>query len=249
MSTKAKFTATEAKKIGETLGIDWRRFDVEQFRMGMDVELEHGLVDLQTNVTNDDPLSTGKIALAHLNEFPDYYTRLHTMEEEAEKIHKKETGRNENETCYTFEGAAELAIKMEDDTFRTYLLATRTVQNDRIRMILKEAALDELEHKHQLEKALLAGSMESPAEMRRPVPTMHLDYFLPKKELHSASDAQEVLTYAMHLERNSVDFYTRMVQGCAGAPMSFLFERLLADESRHLKALEDMYEEHFLPQG
>ena len=89
MSTKKVFTTEEAKKIGAQLGLDWSRFDVEQFRMGMDVELEHGLADSHTNVTNNDPLTTGKIALAHLNEFPDYYTRLHKMEEEAEKYYKK----------------------------------------------------------------------------------------------------------------------------------------------------------------
>ena len=71
--------------INAALGIDWSKFDVEQFRVGMDVELEHGKVDPHTNVTNDDPLLTGKIALAHLNEFPDYYTRLIKLEEEADK--------------------------------------------------------------------------------------------------------------------------------------------------------------------
>lgn len=86
MSGKKHFAAEEAKRIGEELGIDWSKFDVEQFRRGMDVELEHGLVDPHTNVTNDDPLMTGKIALAHLNEFPDYYTRLDKMEEEAESF-------------------------------------------------------------------------------------------------------------------------------------------------------------------
>ena len=89
MENKKHFTTEEAKKIGEGLGIDWSKFDVEQFRMGMDVELEHGLVDPQTNVTNDDPLMTGKITLAHLNEFPDYYTRLKKMEEEAEEYWEK----------------------------------------------------------------------------------------------------------------------------------------------------------------
>lgn len=84
METKKSFTAEEAKKIGEILGLDWSKFNVEQFRMGMDVELEHGLRDPNTNVTNDDSLITGKIALAHLNEFPDYYTRLEKMEKEAE---------------------------------------------------------------------------------------------------------------------------------------------------------------------
>ncbi|MBN1263095.1 MAG: hypothetical protein JW991_01935 [Candidatus Pacebacteria bacterium] len=85
MTAKKNFTTEKAKEIGEQLGIKWDKFDVEQFRMGMDIELEHGLVDSNTNVSNDDPLITGKIALAHLNEFPDYYTRLSQMEEEAEK--------------------------------------------------------------------------------------------------------------------------------------------------------------------
>ena len=84
MTTKKRFTSEEARRIGETLGIDWSKFDVEQYRMGLDVELEHGLVDPHTNVTNDDPIMTGKIALAHLSEFPDYYTRLDKMEKEAE---------------------------------------------------------------------------------------------------------------------------------------------------------------------
>jgi hypothetical protein len=82
--SKKRFTTQEAKQIGDKLGIKWTKWDVEQFRMGLDVELEHGTVDPHTNVTDDDPIMTGKIALAHLNEIADYYTRLHEMEEEAE---------------------------------------------------------------------------------------------------------------------------------------------------------------------
>jgi len=82
--SKEHFSAEEVKQIGESLGIDWSKFDVEQFRTGMNVELEHGLIAPHTNVTNDDPTMTGKIALAHLNEFADYYTRLDKMEKEAE---------------------------------------------------------------------------------------------------------------------------------------------------------------------
>lgn len=82
MVTKKSFTAEEAKEIGEKLGIKWDKYDVEQFRMGMDVELEHGTIDPHTNVTDDDPLITGKITLAHLNELSDYYTRLEEMEKE-----------------------------------------------------------------------------------------------------------------------------------------------------------------------
>lgn len=82
---KKSFTTEEAFQIGRMLGIDWNKseFDVEQYRMGLDVELEHGRIDPNTNVTNDDVILTGKIALAHVNEFPDYYTRLSKMEKEA----------------------------------------------------------------------------------------------------------------------------------------------------------------------
>jgi hypothetical protein len=85
MAERVSFTSDEARRVGSEIGIDWvsAPFDVEQFRTGMDVELEHGLHDPVTDVTNSDPVVTGKIALAHLNEFPDYYTRLARMEEEA----------------------------------------------------------------------------------------------------------------------------------------------------------------------
>jgi hypothetical protein len=81
------FAAEQARVIGERIGIDWSssRFDLEQFRMGLEVELEHGRRDPSTNVSDDDELTTGKIAWAHLNEFPDYYTRLARMEAEAER--------------------------------------------------------------------------------------------------------------------------------------------------------------------
>ena len=86
MSERTVFTADQARAAGERIGIDWAtsRFDVEQLRMGMDVELEHGTHDPETNVTDDDVVVTAKIARAHLNEFPDYYSRLAVMEAEAE---------------------------------------------------------------------------------------------------------------------------------------------------------------------
>ena len=83
---KRQFTSEEAAAIAAQLGVDFGAlgFDLEQYRMGLDVELEHGIRDPATNVTGDDPLATGRIALAHLKEFPDYYTRLAKMEAEAE---------------------------------------------------------------------------------------------------------------------------------------------------------------------
>jgi Protein of unknown function (DUF5661) len=85
MSAKHRTTIEEARQVGEAIGIDWSRFDLEQFRAGMDVEFEHGSHDPQTDVTHDDPIITGKIALAHMKEFPDYYERLERMEAEAER--------------------------------------------------------------------------------------------------------------------------------------------------------------------
>ena len=85
VSAKQEFTIEEAKYIAKLLYIRFDKFDVEQFRTGLNVELEHGNIDPSTNVTNDDPIITGKIVLAHLNEFPDYYIRLSKMEKKAEK--------------------------------------------------------------------------------------------------------------------------------------------------------------------
>ena len=87
MTARTNFSSDDARRIGREIGIDWDSapFDLDQFRVGMDVELEHGLHDPSTNVTDDDPVTTGKIALAHLNEFPDYYSRLARMEADAER--------------------------------------------------------------------------------------------------------------------------------------------------------------------
>jgi len=90
MAAGRHFSVDDARRVGAEIGIDWDAvpFDLEQFRGGMDVELEHGRHDPITNVTDDDPVVTGKIALAHLNEFPDYYTRLERMEEQAKREHR-----------------------------------------------------------------------------------------------------------------------------------------------------------------
>lgn len=78
------FTPEEAKAVGDKLGIDWSKIDLHEFTVGMNVELEHGTENGITNVTNDDPLITGKIALAHLNERPDYYKKLLEFDEKPE---------------------------------------------------------------------------------------------------------------------------------------------------------------------
>ena len=84
MSNKRQFSKEEARSIGIQLKVDWSQIDLEQFRRGLEIELEHGTIDPATNVTGDDPLLTGKIAWAHLKEIKDYYTRLDQLEAEAE---------------------------------------------------------------------------------------------------------------------------------------------------------------------
>ena len=79
-----KFNVKDAKKIGLDLGIDWNEISLKEFAKGIAVELEHGTMFPETNITDNDRLLTGKIAWAHLKEFPDYYTRLEKLEKEAE---------------------------------------------------------------------------------------------------------------------------------------------------------------------
>ena len=85
MAEQKRTTSEEAQRVGDQIGVNWDRFELEQFRKGMDVEYEHGSHDPQTDVTGDDPILTGKIALAHMKEFPDCYGRLERMEKEAER--------------------------------------------------------------------------------------------------------------------------------------------------------------------
>jgi len=155
----------------------------------------------------------------------------------------------QGDVCYTFEAAIAMATKREDEGFRAYLAALRIVKDKAARQIFKEAALDELEHKHQLEKALIDGEMKGGAGLHEKVPTMNLDYVLAKRDLRPDSDAREALAYAIHLEKGSIEFYQRMSQGCEGAPMAVLFNQMLADETRHLQSLEDLYECHFMAEN
>ena len=152
------------------------------------------------------------------------------------------------DVCYTFEGALEMAISMESEGFRCYLEALRKVESKAARAVLKDAALDELAHKYELEKALVDGHISAGA-LEKPLPTMNLGAVLTKKELRPDSDAREALAYAIHLENESIIFYKKMAGACAGAPMGKLMERLTADESRHLQQLEDLYEQHFMPEN
>lgn len=154
-----------------------------------------------------------------------------------------------DQVCYTFDAALEMAITMEEEGFRNYLSAIRQLTNKGAKELMRENALDELDHKHQLEKALLDGRMDGADDLDKPIPTMRLDYLFKKQELGSHSGVREALIYAIHLEKGAVDFYGRVSNGCAGAPMGKLFSQLLQEESRHLQSLEDLYERHFMTEN
>ncbi|MBI5484107.1 MAG: ferritin family protein [Deltaproteobacteria bacterium] len=154
-----------------------------------------------------------------------------------------------DQVCYTFDAAVEMAIKMEEEGFRNYLGAIRQLTNKGARELLRDNALDELNHKHQLEKALLDGRMEGSEVLEQTIPTMRLDYVFKKQELGPQSGVREALVYAIHLEKGAVDFYGKVSDGCAGAPMGKLFAQLHKEESRHLQALEDLYEQHFMTEN
>lgn len=156
---------------------------------------------------------------------------------------------SDDQVCYTFDAAVEMAIQMEDEGFRTYLAAIRQLTDKGARELLRENALDELNHKHELEKALLDGRMSDGGDLDHPIPTMHLDYVLKKQELGPKSGVREALIYAIHLEKEAVEFYGKVAGGCAGAPMGNLFKQLLIEESRHLQSLEDLYEQHFMTEN
>ena len=155
----------------------------------------------------------------------------------------------EDGVCYTYEAALEKAIEMEDQGFRSYLKAIAMVTDRQAKAILREAAIEELQHKQSLEIALLDGYEHDVDEIHKEIPSLNLNYVFDQQEIKPGSDARTALAYAIYLEKCAVDFYKRLMSGCEGAPMAKLFQRLLADETRHLASLEDFYEKHFLTEN
>ncbi len=155
----------------------------------------------------------------------------------------------EDGVCYTYEAALEKAIEMEEEGFRNYLHAIDVVENRQAKAILREAAIEELNHKQRLEMALLDGHDRRAAELHKEIPSMNLNYVFEQKEIAPGADARTALAHAIYLEKSAVDFYKRLMDGCEGAPMADLFQRLLADETRHLNNLEEFYERYFLTEN
>ncbi|EAT16909.1 ferritin family protein [Desulfuromonas acetoxidans] len=151
--------------------------------------------------------------------------------------------------CYTFETALEMALTMEQRCFRAFLQAIRTVKDRSAGMILKDAALEEIDHKQRLEKALIEGGIDPDEHLQETMPLMHLDDLLKQQELNAEADSRQALAYVIHLKKNNLEFYDKLAKGCTGAPMAPIFQQLANDESLNLQKLEDLYEAHFLTEN
>ena len=150
--------------------------------------------------------------------------------------------------CFTLEAALEYAVEMENGIFADFLSTIQTVKSKAAKEILRDAALSKLKEKHQLETALLEGTIEG-VELHVSVPTMSIDTRYGKSTLHADADAREALAYALHLVTNAVAYYKNMATACEGAPMSNVFARISDDQTTLLQELEDTYEEHFLTEN
>ena len=151
--------------------------------------------------------------------------------------------------CYTFEAALEMALTMEQRCFRAYLQAIRLVKDPSARLLLKDAALDEIAQKQRLEKALVEGGIDPEEHLQQSMPLMHLDDLLKQNELKEDADSRQALAYVIHLKKESLGFYDKLAKGCTGAPMAPIFQQLANDESLNLQKLEDLYETHFLTEN
>ena len=146
------------------------------------------------------------------------------------------------EVCYTREVALEKAIEMEMKSFQTYKEAYLKIRESRVKDLVKDLALEELEHKYILEKAYFEETVALHEEDAKEGPSMKLSLLLKEKALEDDADDQDVMIHAIHDEKRAVDFYKKMAEQCGGAPMEEMFKRLFQDEEAHLVRLEELYE-------
>jgi len=137
---------------------------------------------------------------------------------------------------------------LEGNSFSFYKTAYQRVQNPDAKTLIKELALEELEHKYALEKAFFEEVVNLHDRGLMEAPSMKFAIFLEERPLGETSTSQDVLTYAIHDEQRSVDFYKNFFAQCTGAPMEDLFKRLSREEEKHLARLEELYERLYLPE-
>jgi rubrerythrin len=150
------------------------------------------------------------------------------------------------EVCYTREVALEKAIEMEMTSLQAYKEAYLRIREPRVKDLVKELALEELEHKYILEKAYFENTVALHEEGMKEGPGMKLTLLLKDEPLKDNADDQDVMIHAIHDEKRAVDFYKKMAEQCVGAPMEEMFRRLYQDEEAHLIQLEEVYESIYM---
>jgi rubrerythrin len=151
------------------------------------------------------------------------------------------------EVCYTRDVALEKAIEMEMKSYQAYKEAYLKILDSRVKDLVKNLALEELDHKHILEKAYFEETVVLHQEGMAETPSMQLSLMLQEKPLGEDADDQEVMTHAIHDKKRLVDFYKNMMTQCAGAPMEDMFKKLTKEEKNHLARLEELYEDVYMP--
>ena len=156
-----------------------------------------------------------------------------------------------NEFCMFFDEALKVAIKGEEDAFQTYYNAMKKVKDKGAKVLLKELALDELEHKYKLERALVDEDeiLEELGEGEVPEGFSFAEYMVEQDKISEDSSLQDIYTYAITNEKKAIKFYTTLMNSCKGSKMAYLFEKLRDEEKKHLDKLEREYEETFMQEN
>lgn len=150
------------------------------------------------------------------------------------------------EVCYTREAALEKAIDMEAKSFEAYKGGYLRSGDKRAKTLLKELALDELEHKYILEKAFFEETVALHDAGEKEGPSMKFSMLFEERPLDESATEQDVFLFAIHEEKRAVDFYKNMADQCGDAPMGDMYSRLRKDEEGHLSRLEELYESIYL---
>ncbi|MBW1999446.1 MAG: ferritin family protein [Deltaproteobacteria bacterium] len=150
------------------------------------------------------------------------------------------------DVCYTRETALQKAIEMESKSFETYKDAYGKVKDPRAKRVVKELALDELEHRYLLEKAFFEETIALHDADLKEGPSMNLSIILEERPLDADSTDQDVMIHAIHEEKRAIEFYKSMARECGDAPMEGMFKKLHQDEERHLASLEELYESIYM---
>ncbi len=152
------------------------------------------------------------------------------------------------QACYTLEAALEKAIEIGKQSLENYKRAYTLVQENKVKTLIKELAFEEMEHVSRLEKALFDESigLHDPEENEGPI--MELTLFLKEKTLDNSATVQDIILYAIYDKKRTVEFYHKMANRCAGAPMEPIFRRLYRDETNHLSRIEKLYESGYMQQ-